>query len=226
MLNFSLYVGTKKYSLSTEDEVMNMYPDEFKAKYKILIGSKDILRDIQNGYKKIFESSIEKYNKNSKEKIKSYYCKINESKKLSLATAILIKISEESLEDFKNDIKIIELFRNQLNKINELIPNYFIVSAILYWEKSLTLRIIGIPYKKDENKKLEVRLAKSECFNKKSIEILRNYLKVQAKSDYFKAFFNKLDIQDFVERKVHLKVPIEITQLTLFPVKENTIYLN
>ena len=94
-MKYSLYIGTNKYSLSTEEDILKLSPDMFQCKHKILIGNKDILKSTQMAYKKIFDKSIDKYNKNNpKKEIKSYYCKINESKKQGLATAILIKINE------------------------------------------------------------------------------------------------------------------------------------
>lgn len=65
MLNFAMYVGSRKYSLSSEKEILRMYPEKFNCNFKILIGTKDILQDLQDGYKKVFQKAIDKYNKNS-----------------------------------------------------------------------------------------------------------------------------------------------------------------
>lgn len=162
-MKYSLYIGTNKYSLSTEDDVLKLAPTNFNCDFQILIGNKDILKNVQVGYKNLFQKSIEKYNKKNKEReIKSYYIKINESKKQSLATGILIKINVENYEKLSEE-KIIDLFLNQIKIIRKTIKNFYIVSAILYFEKSFNLRIIGIPYIKDKSNSLEVRLSKSEC---------------------------------------------------------------
>ena len=96
-MKFSLYIGTNKYSLSTEDDILKLSPGNFECSHKILIGNKDILKSTQMSYKKLFQKAIEKYNKNNlKKEIKSYYCKINESKKQALATGILVKINEKN----------------------------------------------------------------------------------------------------------------------------------
>ena len=99
-MKYSLYIGTNKYSLSTEDDILKLSPDMFQCKHRILIGNKDILKSTQIDYKKLFQKSIDKYNKISDRKeIKSYYCKINESQKQALATGILIKINEKNYKN-------------------------------------------------------------------------------------------------------------------------------
>lgn len=209
-MKYSLYIGTNKYSLSTEENILKLSPDMFQCKHKILIGNKDILKSTQMAYKKLFQKSIDKYNKISDRKeIKSYYCKINESKKQALATAILIKINEKNYKNL-NEEKMIELFFNQLKTIKKIIKNFYIVSAILYFEKSLNLRIVGIPYSKDKNYKLEVRVSKSSCFTREKIEELRLNLQIQASKDFLKFFIQK------TKEIINNKKKVDIRQLELF----------
>lgn len=209
-MRFSLYIGTNKYALSTEDDILKLSPVNFECKHKILIGNKDILRCTQIAYKKIFDKSIDKYNKNNpKKEIKSYYCKINESKKQALATAILIKINEKNYKNLSEE-KIIELFLNQVKVIKKLLKNFYIVSAILYFEKALTLRIVGVPYLKDKKNELEVRVSKSNCFRREKVEELRLKLQIQANKDFLKFFINK------TKNILPSKKKIDIRQLGLF----------
>ena len=217
-MRFSLYIGTNKYALSTEDDIIKLSPVNFECQHKILVGNKDILRCTQIAYKKIFDKSIDKYNKNNpKKEIKSYYVKINESLKQSLATGILIKINEKNYKNLAEE-KIIELFLNQLKVINKLLKNFYIVSAILYFEKSLTLRIIGIPYVKDKSNELTVRVSKSSCFTREKAEELRLKLQIQANKDFLKFFINK------TKNILPGKKKIDIRQLGLFEnYRENRI---
>lgn len=209
-MKYSLYIGTNKYSLSTEENILKLSPDMFQCKHKILIGNKDILKSTQMAYKKLFQKSIDKYNKNNpKKEIKSYYCKINESKKQGLATAILIKINEKNYKNLSEE-KIIELFLNQVKVIKKLLKNFYIVSAILYFEKALTLRIVGIPYLKDKKNELEVRVSKSSCFTREKIEELRLNLQIQASKDFLKFFIQK------TKEIINNKKKVDIRQLELF----------
>lgn len=209
-MKYLLYIGTNKYSLSTEEDILKLSPDMFQCKHKILIGNKDILKSTQMAYKKLFQKSIDKYNKISDGKeIKSYYCKINESQKQALATGILIKINEKNYKNL-NEEKMIELFLNQVKVIKKLLKNFYVVSAILYFENSLTLRIIGVPYIKDKRNRLEVRVSKSSCFTREKIEELRLNLQIQASKDFLKFFIQK------TKEIINNKKKVDIRQLELF----------
>ncbi|MDU5803483.1 MAG: hypothetical protein E6Z63_07640 [Fusobacterium periodonticum] len=209
-MKYSLYIGTNKYSLSTEEDILKLSPDMFQCKHKILIGNKDILKSTQMAYKKLFQKSIDKYNKISDGKeIKSYYCKINESQKQALATGILIKINEKNYKNL-NEEKMIELFLNQVKVIKKLLKNFYVVSAILYFENSLTLRIIGVPYIKDKRNRLEVKVSKSSCFTREKIEELRLNLQIQASKDFLKFFIQK------TKEIINNKKKVDIRQLELF----------
>ena len=209
-MKYLLYIGTNKYSLSTEEDILKLSPDMFQCKHKILIGNKDILKSTQMAYRKLFQKSIDKYNKISDGKeIKSYYCKINESQKQALATGILIKINEKNYKNL-NEEKMIELFLNQVKVIKKLLKNFYVVSAILYFENSLTLRIIGVPYIKDKRNRLEVRVSKSSCFTREKIEELRLNLQIQASKDFLKFFIQK------TKEIINNKKKVDIRQLELF----------
>ena len=84
------------------------------------------------------------------------------------------------------------------------------MSAALYFEKSLTLRIIGIPYVKDKENELEVRVSKSNCFTREKVEELRLNLQIQANRDFLKFFVNK------TKNMIENKKKIDIRQLELF----------
>ena len=210
-MKYTLYIGTNKYSLSTEDDILKLSPvNFFECQHKILVGNTDILRSVQVAYKKLFQKAIEKYNKNNvKKEIKSYYCKINESKKQALATAMLIKINEKNYKNLDKD-KIIELFLNQVKVIKKILKNFYVVSVILYFEKSLTLRVVGVPYVKDKENELEVRVSKSNCFTREKVEELRLNLQIQANRDFLKFFVNK------TKNMIENKKKIDIIQLELF----------
>ena len=217
-MKFSLYIGTNKYSLSTEDDILKLSPGNFEDNHRMLIGNKDILKSLQMAYKKLFQKSIDKYNKNNpKKEIKSYYIKINESQKQSLASGILIKINEKNYKNLDEE-KIAQLFLNQVKVIKKVLKNLYIVSAVLYFEKSLTLRIIGVPYVKDKSNELEVRVSKSNCFTREKVEELRLNLQIQANRDFLKFFVNKT--KNIIENKKK----IDIRQLELFEnYRENRI---
>ena len=130
---------------------------------------------------------------------------------------MLIKINEKNYKNLDED-KIIELFLNQVKVIKKILKNFYVVSVILYFEKSLTLRVVGVPYVKDKENELEVRVSKSNCFTREKVEELRLNLQIQANRDFLKFFVNK------TKNMIENKKKIDIRQLELFEnYRENRI---
>ena len=42
-MKYTLYIGTNKYSLSTEDDILKLSPGNFECNHKILIGNYEIV---------------------------------------------------------------------------------------------------------------------------------------------------------------------------------------
>ena len=122
---------------------------------------------------------------------------------------MLIKINEKNYKNLDED-KIIELFLNQVKVIKKILKNFYVVSVILYFEKSLTLRVVGVPYVKDKSNELEIRVSKSSCFTREKVQELRLSLQIQANRDFLKFFVNKT--KNIIENKKK----IDIRQLELF----------
>ncbi|MCF0163435.1 MAG: hypothetical protein HUJ88_12785 [Fusobacterium necrophorum] len=204
-MKYLFYIGTGKYSLSTEEDLLKICPGDLSGKKEILIGSKNLIRDVQRAYTKLFQKGVDQYNLQHQEKlISSYYCKINESKKLSLATGILIRLGKkEEWENFldKDKKKIEKLYQNQLKVIKEFLPNFHIVNATIYLEEPC-LRVVGIPIKKEkkeEKKKLSIHVCKSACFDKTRIEELRKHLVFQIKSDFLKLYYKEIEVTRMIQ---------------------------
>ena len=54
-MKYTLYIGTNKYSLSTEDDLLKLSSCNFECQHKILIGNMDILKSVQLAYRKLFK---------------------------------------------------------------------------------------------------------------------------------------------------------------------------
>ena len=130
----------------------------------------------------------------------------------------LYQLEEKSYKNLDEE-KVIEVFLNQIKVIKKILKNLYIASAVLYFEKSLTLRIIGVPYIKDKENELEVRLSKSACFTRERVEELRLTLQIQANRDFLKFFVNKTKVITADKKK------IDIRQLKLFKTyRENRVW--
>lgn len=55
-MKYTLYIGTNKYSLSTEDDILKLSPSNFECQHKILTGNKDFLKFFVNKTKNIIEN--------------------------------------------------------------------------------------------------------------------------------------------------------------------------
>lgn len=197
-MKYLFYIGTKRYSLSTEEDLLKISPEDLPGKKRILIGSKNIISDTQKAYKKLFQKGVDQYNLQHQDKpISSYYCRVNESKKLSLATGILIRLGTgREWKSFQDTEKIRKLYERQLKRMQELLPNFYLVNATLYFEEAPCLRIVGIPFQKEEDQEkfLKVRVSKSDSFNKKSIKEIRDTLMKQIKVDFYELFQEFLEV--------------------------------
>lgn len=206
-MKFLFYIGTGKYSLSTEEDLLKMSPGDLSGKKEILIGSQNLIHDVQRAYRKLFQKAVDQYNLQHQDKpISSYYCKINESKKLRIATGILIRLGKK--EEWENILdkdkkKIEKLYQNQLEVIKEFLPDFHIVNATIYFDE-YCVRVVGIPVKrenKEEKKKLPVHVCKSACFDKTRIEELRNHLVFQIKSDFLKLYYKEIELTRMIQEK-------------------------
>lgn len=204
-MKYLFYIGTGKYSLSTEEDLLKIFPGDLPGKKRILLGSKDIIRDTQRAYKKLFQKAVDQYNLiHSDKPISSYYCKINESKKLSLATGILLRLGTgREWRAFQEEEKIQTLYEKQFKKIQELLPNFYLVNVTLYFEEAPCLRIVGIPFQREEeqSKLLKIRVSKSNSFNKNRIKEIRDTLMKQIKVDFYELFQESLEIVPKRHRK-------------------------
>ncbi|CAL7906860.1 hypothetical protein HMPREF1049_1596 [Fusobacterium necrophorum subsp. funduliforme ATCC 51357] len=217
-MKYLFYIGTRKYSLSTEEDLLKISPGDLSGKKEIVIGSQNLIHDVQRAYRKLFQKAVDQYNLQRQDKpISSYYCKINESKKLSLATGILIRLGKK--EEWENILdkdkkKIEKLYQNQLEVIKEFLPDFHIVNATIYLEEPC-LRIVGIPIKreKEEKKKLSIHICKSACFDKTRIEELRKHLVFQIKSDFLKLYYKEIEVTRMIqERKKKKQKQRKITE--------------
>lgn len=223
-MNFLFFVGSGEYALSSEEDLLRMSPESILGKKEILVGSSNLVRDIQEAYVYLFEDSLKEFNvKYPKRAISSYYQKIKDSKKISLATGVLIRFGkEEEWERLQKKLseRVKILYKNQLQRLKELLPDFYIVNATIYFEVTPCLRIVGIPYKMEEGKNLSVRVSKSNSFTKDSMKILRNHLLFQMKSDFLKLYFKEIEVTRMIQEKKKKRVNESYVQLALFSLIE------
>ncbi|WP_064608948.1 plasmid recombination protein [Streptobacillus moniliformis] len=83
-----------------------------------------------------------------------------------------------------------DIFKQQLEKLVEICPNFKIVSAVICYDKnSPHMKVIGVPIA-NYDKGLSKRVAKTKVFTKESLEILHNKMRENVE-EQMKSFYGK-----------------------------------
>ena len=124
---------------------------------EIVRGTSSPFEDVRNLYLKEFEEARLEYNKEQENKgrndrkITDYFKKISDNSKNDLACEIIIELGDKKYWDTKDDkfkYKMTNVFKEQLNDLQELVPDFKIASAIIHYdETSPHLHIVGVPIK-------------------------------------------------------------------------------
>ncbi|MBR8701041.1 MULTISPECIES: hypothetical protein [unclassified Fusobacterium] len=211
-MKYLMYVGTKNYSLNTENDVERLNPLMFSSNHKIIYGTSNLVNDLKSSYSTLFNDAVKKYNTlYPKKQILNYYEKINKSRKVSLATGVLIRYGNKHDWNYikKDYKKIAALYEKQFLVFKrELLDKFYITNAIVYFENIPCLRIIGIPFKINNNpNKLEKQVYKSDCFNLKSFSLLREILKADIEITFKNLnfiiddeFYNNFDEDMYIQK--------------------------
>jgi len=150
--------------------------DNNQGLIKTIKGTNDIVNDVKNLYKLEFESTrIEYNNKQTREdrKIKDYFYKISDDTKHDLACEIIIELGDMDFwidkdDNFKH--KMIEVFKEQIVDLEEVVPNFKIANATIHFDESSPhLHIVGVPFKDGMKNGMEKQVGKSDVFNKISL---------------------------------------------------------
>lgn len=174
-----------------------------KSKIVTICGSDNIFKDVQKIYQAEFDEVLKIYN--SKQKIKSrqiddYLQHISESNK-DVAVEIIVQVGDvdfwksipyeddefdfscfnNNLDDlwspklYKTDT--IDLYKQQLQKIQELLPNFKIANATIHLDESSPhMHIVGVPIADGFKKGLSKQVSKRSVFTKESLTMLQEEL--------------------------------------------------
>ena len=181
-----------------------------------LIGSDNIFNDVKQLYDDTFGESVIKHDlkiRGNRDKIRDYFEKIAASTKTHLAEEIIIMIGDKEFwedRDFlKHKDKITDIFKEQINRLQELSPNFKIANATIHYdETSPHVHIVGVPTKRTPNKNLEIRVSKENCFTKESLAMLQEKMRVGV-AEQIKEIYQDKNIceqEKVAGRKVSFKV--------------------
>ena len=162
---------------------------------KVIKGTTSLYTDIINLYKTEFEEARLEYNsKQTRDdrKIDNYFKKISDNSKNDLACEIIIELGNKKYWDTKDNnfkYKMTNVFKEQVNDLENLLPNFKIASAIIHYdETSPHLHIVGVPIKYKNKIGMSKQVGKSDVFTKEVLKDLQDNMRTLCIASFNKEY--------------------------------------
>ena len=162
---------------------------------EVVKGTNSLYNDVVNLYKNEFEEARILYNNKQKKddrKIDDYFKKISENSKNDLACEIIIELGDKSYWDTKDDNfkkKMTNVYKEQVNDLESILPNFKIASAIIHYdETSPHLHIVGVPIKYKNKNGMSKQVGKSDVFTKQKLMELQDKMRTLCIASFNKEY--------------------------------------
>ena len=165
---------------------------------EIIKGTTSLYEDVKNLYLEEFEDARLEYNKEQENKgrndrkITDYFKKISDNTKNDLACEIIIELGDKKYWDTKDDKfkhKMTNVFKEQLNDLQELVPDFKIASAIIHYdETSPHLHIVGVPIKYKSKNGMSKQVGKGDVFTRDSLRTIQDKMRVLCIASFNKEY--------------------------------------
>ena len=165
---------------------------------EIIKGTTSLYKDVKNLYLEEFEDARLEYNKEQENKgrndrkITDYFKKISDNTKNDLACEIIIELGDKKYWDTKDDKfkhKMTNVFKEQLNDLQELVPDFKIASAIIHYdETSPHLHIVGVPIKYKNKNGMSKQVGKGDVFTRDSLRIIQDKMRTLCIASFNKEY--------------------------------------
>lgn len=214
ILSYSLHISNGNSRIKNNQDLLKVMKHN-QRKYKqikknnynqeniyTLVGSDNLVEDVKKLYESEFIDSINEYNKKQKRSdrlITDYYETISNDKQKDLATEIIIQVGnkqfyEENKFDNKHE-EFIKLYRNEIDKLQTLVPEFKIANATLHMDESSPhLHIIGLPITDNNKRGLKKQISKTKVFTQERLEILQKEMRVDIE-DKINEIYQNVDIK-------------------------------
>ena len=211
-ITVSFTIGSKKHAIQTKEKlkkINNHNHRNFKKSYNddldlskskdniILIGSKNIVKDIEKFYKEEFDEAVYNYNQKQKRndrKIVNYLDKVSEDSKKNVAIEMILQLGDRedwenvSLEDKK---KMAEVFKSGIELLND--RNLKVANAVVHLdEASPHLHLIAVPIGVNFKTGMEKQVSTSAVLDKKKLYKLREDMENTLVAEYNKVYDKNL----------------------------------
>lgn len=165
---------------------------------EIIKGTTSLYEDVKNLYLEEFEESRLEYNKEQENKgrndrkITDYFKKISDNTKNDLACEIIIELGDKKYWDTKDDKfkhKMTNVFKEQLNDLQELVPDFKIASAIIHYdETSPHLHVVGVPIKYKSKNGMSKQVGKGDVFTRDSLRTIQDKMRTLCIASFNKEY--------------------------------------
>ena len=170
---------------------------------EVVKGTNSLYNDVVNLYKNEFEEARILYNnKQTRDdrKIDDYFKKISENSKNDLACEIIIELGDKEYWDDKDDEfkeKMTNVYDEQVQNLEELVPNFKIASAIIHFdETSPHMHIVGVPIKEKNKNGMERQVGKSDVFTKQRLITLQDKMREYAIKSFNKEYGLNMSLKE------------------------------
>ncbi len=174
---------------------------------EIIKGTSSLYEDVKKLYDDEFKESVLEYNKEQEikgrndRKITDYFKKISDNSKNDLACEIIIELGDKEYWDTK-DInfkkKMTNVFKEQLNDLESLVPDFKIASAIIHYdETSPHLHIVGVPIKYKNKNGMKKQVSKGDVFTRDSLRVIQDKMRVLCIASFNKEY----GLNDILKKK-------------------------
>ena len=165
---------------------------------EIIKGTTSLYKDVKNLYLEEFEDARLEYNKEQENKgrndrkLTDYFKKISDNTKNDLACEIIIELGDKKYWDTKDDKfkhKMTNVFKEQLNDLQELVPDFKIASAIIHYdETSPHLHIVGVPIKYKNKNGMSKQVGKGDVFTRDSLRTIQDKMRTLCIASFNKEY--------------------------------------
>ncbi len=165
---------------------------------EIIKGTTSLYEDVKNLYLEEFEEARLEYNKEQENKgrndrkITDYFKKISDNTKNDLACEIIIELGDKKYWGTKDDKfkhKMTNVFKEQLNDLQELVPDFKIASAIIHYdETSPHLHIVGVPIKYKNKNGMSKQVGKGDVFTRDSLRVIQDKMRTMCIASFNKEY--------------------------------------
>ena len=165
---------------------------------EIIKGTTSLYEDVKNLYLEEFEEARLEYNKEQENKgrndrkITDYFKKISDNTKNDLACEIIIELGDKKYWDTKDDKfkhKMTNVFKEQLNDLQELVPDFKIASAIIHYDDpSPHLHVVGVPIKYKSKNGMSKQVGKGDVFTRDSLRTIQDKMRTLCIASFNKEY--------------------------------------